>query len=319
MLRRLHESTDSRHRWRKASSLGDLGDLTARWLTGDIRSQPGYRGTVDVDEDLAPGLTDALVAANRSGFLTWTSQAGQPGDRPGWGQQLAWVDGVAPPEMARQLAERARNAGYEAHLWQRGDRRRIVTWDGGRPFTAAGWTPHRELRGAVYRGVGDDALREICSGQQISIIDPAPGRNTLWQWLAEATSPIPAPEEDEVSIDVSIPNTATEDVPAHIEAGGKLATAIEDFVEQYGTLLADATRTHVTSAEGIQGYPGSLLGAWEEDVAARLEMAMGSLGAAAEGARACAAAESAALMPSVDAADAAPADSNLAHADLRSR
>ncbi len=54
-------------RWQRAETLQDLADLTASWLSGDIASQPGYYGRVDVDEDDAPGLTAALVASTESG------------------------------------------------------------------------------------------------------------------------------------------------------------------------------------------------------------------------------------------------------------
>jgi hypothetical protein len=67
-------------RWQRAESVQDLCDLTVRWLRGEIPSQPGYYGPVDVDEDDAPGLTDALMALNRIGFWSRTSQAGADGE-----------------------------------------------------------------------------------------------------------------------------------------------------------------------------------------------------------------------------------------------
>ncbi|MBL7261367.1 DUF6919 domain-containing protein [Paractinoplanes lichenicola] len=60
---------EDRPLWRAAESLDEVAALTARWLSGGIRSQPGYGGTVDVDEDDAQGLTAALIACNRAGFF----------------------------------------------------------------------------------------------------------------------------------------------------------------------------------------------------------------------------------------------------------
>jgi len=87
---------EDRPLWAAAQSLPDLGGLTVRWLNGDLKSSPAYYGQVDVDEDLAPGLTDALIALNRAGFVTDQSQgACDDPDLYAAAPWEAWVMGFA--------------------------------------------------------------------------------------------------------------------------------------------------------------------------------------------------------------------------------
>lgn len=143
--------------WSATRSLQDVADLTARWLAGEIQSQPGYYGPVDVDEDLAPGLTAALVAANHAGFLTMNSQAGATH----YGQN-AWVVGYALPEIAASLAETlGAEDGYTVTTQP------VANRD---PWKAA-W---------MYGDCGREAHAEICRSVQVDITDPDVGPNTLW-------------------------------------------------------------------------------------------------------------------------------------------
>ncbi len=136
-------------------------------------------------------------------------------------------------------------------------------------------------------------------------------------------SSTPTSQEDTTvtttTVDTYAPNTTTEDVPAHIQAGLDFADAVEDIAEQYTCALEDTVRRHITSAESIPGFPPSLQGQWEDDVAGPLSMVSALLKQAAEGARGAAEAERRALQESVDAADSAPADSDLSQSVLRSR
>ncbi len=140
---------------------------------------------------------------------------------------------------------------------------------------------------------------------------PSPGDPS-----GEVTQPIPASQEEPVSVDVAAPNTNTEDVPAHIDAGLKLAQMVEDVAEQWVDQLDEAIRAHIGSGEGIQGFPMSLLGRWEDGVASPIKQARDLIKGAADQARATAEEERRALMPSVEAAGMAPADSNLSHQTL---
>src|SRR5260370_13737574 len=65
-----------------ARPLADLGELTALWLEGKIRSQPCYADP-DPGEEWGPDpetrdIVPVLAAANRAGYFTDTSQPGEP-------------------------------------------------------------------------------------------------------------------------------------------------------------------------------------------------------------------------------------------------
>jgi hypothetical protein len=193
-----------RGRWAGVSSLTDVAALTAAWLRGEIASQPGYYGPVDVDESGAPGLTAALVAANEAGWWTRSSQAGHdgPGYRGHW-RQLAWVSGLFHPDNERvwALVQAARPAGYEATLWEPAMAPRTVTWWDGRPHTTDSWMSADVVRDEVCAGLTGPALTEALDAVQLSLVDPVPGRNTLWAWLQDELGDITQPlqQDDDVS------------------------------------------------------------------------------------------------------------------------
>ena len=179
--------------WASAQSLRDVADLTVGWLVGQVSALPGYSGRVDVDEAAAPGLTAALVAANRAGWLTWQSQAGlvrllphQPGARL---CQRAWAAGLAAAGLAADLAACAARAGFAAAVWSPDSEPVPVTWlqdgTGRRAQTADGWVSARQVRWHYAQGpaVSWVVRRELGRAAQLSIWDPVPGRNDLWDWL----------------------------------------------------------------------------------------------------------------------------------------
>jgi hypothetical protein len=171
-----------RARWAGASSLAELGELTAQWLTGQIASQPGYHGPVDVDEHLAPGLTGALVAVNRAGAVTTGSQAGLV---DGHVVQLAWVDAFVDDDLLARLQAAVAGTGYRVIVHAPGTRWVSVTWDQGKAWTSTGWMD-AEYWAWHYEGIGRAALEQVLAARQAAVIDPVPGRNTLWAWLGQA-------------------------------------------------------------------------------------------------------------------------------------
>jgi hypothetical protein len=48
-------------------------------MEGRVGALPSYRVPCDVDEADAPGMTAAMVAANRAGIVTTSSQCGWDG------------------------------------------------------------------------------------------------------------------------------------------------------------------------------------------------------------------------------------------------
>lgn len=171
--------------WADAVSLADMAELTAQWLEGTLRKQPGYHGPVDVDEDDAPGLTQACVLLNRYGFLTDNSQAGWKG-RGHQGariRQVAWVTGYAFPQTIAELRAHLHGTPYKVHVLT--PKRITVTWADGEPVTSDCAVPAKERR-LRYPGVGKPAVAQVCAAQQVAIIDHTVGRNTMWADITAA-------------------------------------------------------------------------------------------------------------------------------------
>jgi hypothetical protein len=178
--------------WADTHHLYDVAGRTAQWLAGELRSQPGYFGPCDVDEDDAPGLTDCLIACNRAGFLTSNSQAGFDGtgyDGAHW-QQLAAVTGFAHRPVVEKLRALNPRYGFLAHegvgsRWHRAGGL-TVTWAGGREYTEFGAQTNQI--DFLYEGCGDAAIADIERAFQVTICDLIPGRNTLWADLHAAVT-----------------------------------------------------------------------------------------------------------------------------------
>ena len=173
--------------WRTAASLADVAALTAQWLTGELRGQPGYCGPVDVDEPDAPGMTDALIACNRAGMLTCGSQAGFGGtdvDGAHW-QQLAAVDALIRGTDLPLLHAAVEGTGITVDASGDGQavtfrQHRACTWFGRRRRDLADdWTG--------YGLCLPDAITELKQACPVVLYDPEPGRNDrLWPALARA-------------------------------------------------------------------------------------------------------------------------------------
>jgi hypothetical protein len=185
--------------WRAATSLQDLCDLTAGWLEGDIRSQPGYYGPVDVDEDEAPGITGALVALNQAGFLTRDSQAGYAVDDGYEWTQLAAVTGYAGEQTVAHLRSRLAGTGYGIRAVKARDHDEPFDWAGvpvtcaqDEPFTVFGCRLSRLEIMLELEGAGIEAVDAVTEALQVTIWDPQPGPNQLWATL-QAAAQTPAP------------------------------------------------------------------------------------------------------------------------------
>lgn len=182
--------------WAAARTLPDLCRLTVGWLQGQRSTQPGYYGGVDVDEDLAPGLTQALIACNHAGFLTRSSQAGytRPGRQGGQARrdgqaglsQLAAVEGLASTATAQALQERLAGTPYRVRVRSRhriGHQRQpgvVVTRAGGRPVTQFGGPLSRRELASTLRGCDRRAIAAAAAAARLVIWDPRPGHNSLW-------------------------------------------------------------------------------------------------------------------------------------------
>lgn len=172
--------------WQSARTLDDLCELTAMWLEGELQQTPGHLGPPMPE---TAEITAELIAANRAGFLTWGSQPGEDWDL-GWCQRAA-VTGFVP-ESRIIAVRRALNIRGLWFIEAKAPRRRtdsgsamVVTFGPDGPVTGFG---HRIASKDLRWELGichPDAVAQVCDAWQVTVIDPAPGRNDrLWPALA---------------------------------------------------------------------------------------------------------------------------------------
>lgn len=168
--------TTSRRAWSTARTLTDLGELTARWLTGQLASRPGYQAGCGPDEETTE-LLAPLAAANRAGYLTTDSQPGcvEEAARATWRQRAAVQGYIGDPDLLRRIKQAAAREGL---LLLDGTRRppwEIVTTVDGKPFTAFGEPlPGRHIR-RQWAGVNRDALKALTGARQVALVHPSWG------------------------------------------------------------------------------------------------------------------------------------------------
>lgn len=182
-----------REQWGKARNLTDLGNLMARWLTGDLQTRPGYYGPSDLD---TTELTDVCVNLCRSGFVTTDSQcAVQTVNSDGETvRSRAVISGFCNDANLARLHVAARGTGLFV-IAQRGrlsgvDGSVVVTEVNGAPYYLAGGYPGpddliaewadiwcREDVPGLRRGISRRAFRAVRSAWYVSIIDLEWGRN----------------------------------------------------------------------------------------------------------------------------------------------
>ena len=197
-------SRADRRAWEQARTLAELGELTVRWLEGDIASQPGYMPNCGPDPETA-GLIPTLARLNRAGYVTVGSQPGMAPtegyDGRLWSQRAA-VSGFADDatgariltavERTGQLVLIAHNTPPKRRWWPR--RRPSM----GMAVTAAGHG-HRvhthfgarmslgDVEGC-FGGLGRDGFAAVRDAHQVTVIDPVWGRDEyLWHVLDAVT------------------------------------------------------------------------------------------------------------------------------------
>lgn len=213
---RIRESVTSKSGlapWKSARTLAGLGELTARWLEGDIPEVPGYIGEPGME---TTGLVPVLAKLNRAGFVTTCSQPAFDGtgyDGAHW-QQCAAVEGFTD---SPELISRIRRGGWAYDLkviayhpatlrrWRfRWDGETAATWRDGEECTWFGaQICRRYIRGPLFAGglCSREGLNAFCGAWQVTVIDPERGRpDVLWRTLEWAIA------------------AATEDLPCRYEA-----------------------------------------------------------------------------------------------------
>lgn len=182
-----------RERWENATTMPQLGELTAWWLEGRIGSQPGYQPRCGPDPE-TEHLIPVLARANRGGYVTDVSQPGLP-PRGGWDQRAA-VEGWCDTATMRRVRRAALDAGLLVRVARPGRGRRYdhsravpVTRDTGREVTSFGSfgsVPPRRLTGRD-EGISDEMAGVLRSSWRVTVVDPEWGRDdVLWPALDEA-------------------------------------------------------------------------------------------------------------------------------------
>lgn len=181
--------------WQSARTLDDLCELTAMWLEGALKSQPGYADGCGPDPETAD-LIPVLTAANRAGFMTTGSQPGTDLDAEGWEQRAA-AEGFCTRETAdRLVASLGRKVNPTCFLVRVQEPARRMSWKNAitvtecheRRVTRFGVQLSRRFIRDDWEGYGichGDATDALCAAVQVTIADSQYGRNDrLWPALA---------------------------------------------------------------------------------------------------------------------------------------
>lgn len=174
--------------WAHAHTLGELGELTARWLEGTIPHQPAWEGTRP-DAETEP-LVPVLAALNRAGFVTHYSQSGMA-LASGTGRQRAAVSGFGSELLLRRLPDASLGTDLVCLVYPPGGRldglRIPISYSEGVAGTWAGAEMRPEdIREFYGPACHRDAVEALLGAWQATVIDPRWGRNDLlWDWLRD--------------------------------------------------------------------------------------------------------------------------------------
>ncbi|MBO0871821.1 MAG: hypothetical protein J2P19_00350 [Pseudonocardia sp.] len=177
--------------WGEPTTLAGVGQVTARWLEGEVRTSMGYGA--GPDPETVP-LIPVLARLNRAGFVTINSQPGETGD--GYFQR-AWVAGLADEATLARIIDAVDGTDLMLRYgFGRGAHRRYprypITVEGDSPET--GWVctsitcglPRRD-HDLVYECCSDAAYAAVMAAAQVDVVDPVWGRNDLlWPTLDAA-------------------------------------------------------------------------------------------------------------------------------------
>ncbi|GAA5083032.1 DUF6919 domain-containing protein [Streptomyces similanensis] len=185
-------SRADRRRWASARTLGDLGELMALWLEGEIGSRPGYQPRYGPDEE-TEHLVPVLAALCRAGYVTTCSQPGLAGpgyDGRRWEQRAAVELVVTDPALEDRLLKAAHGAGLVVVVndYVRGgvhDRPVPVTTRDGERVTCFGGRISRSYMAILWPGLDGRLYQQVTHGTYISVIAPeyGPAGERLWEAL----------------------------------------------------------------------------------------------------------------------------------------
>lgn len=262
----------SRSAWFDAHSLRDVGDVTARWLEGDVRSQTGYQVGAGPDPETT-GLIPALAAANRAGFVTTGSQPGCDGigyDGEHW-QQHAAVEGFADDATLARLQAAVEGTGLRLTFGKAPARRIDYSQSVDGMFGAV---LSRRYIAAHYRECASDVVTELQEAWQVCAQDPGYGESTrLWEALDRFSGRAPAPRPSAVAatspvpMDSPAPRLAARPTAAAVDT----RAALETLRDGISALTRDAwSVADRLQAEGVGGATAAAAVACAEALAVAL-------------------------------------------------
>lgn len=183
--------TVRRLNWRQATTLTEIGELTARYLAGEADEHPLHAGP---PADETREILEPLTVLNRVGLVTVMSQPAR--NNPNWKQRTA-VIGYCDWTVHARLILACNSAGLDSIVvgppsrprWRPGFCEDVpITLSGGRPHTRVGAVESvaglRRDWGPVLSSAALDALLDSF---EVHIWDPVWGRDRLlWDTLTKA-------------------------------------------------------------------------------------------------------------------------------------
>lgn len=166
--------------WRQATTLAGAGELTARWLEGGSKYQPGHFAAGFDPETTA--LAPELARLNRSGLFTKESQPGISGAALA---QRQYVTGFCSPAAAGDLLALSTRSEFITVAHAPGDSSNAAI-----PVTLAGDDVATVL-GSSENPVTEDQIRDwaeetndalallLADSWYVEILDPVWGRNDV--------------------------------------------------------------------------------------------------------------------------------------------
>jgi len=170
--------------WRRAQTLDDLGELTAKWIKGDLKYHPCYGE--GVDSETVP-LREILAKYNRKGFVTTFSQPAVSIGNEGCGQR-ACVEGYAREDLAKRIATLGLHTDLLIFIFApgvRGGYQIPITVEEFHPFTWCGGCWDFEELDCLTKICGASALLSLRSAWKVTAIDLQWGREAyLWEHVS---------------------------------------------------------------------------------------------------------------------------------------
>jgi hypothetical protein len=199
---------DVRALWRSATTLADLGEVTAAYLEGTVPDQPGWMPGGPAEE--TGPLIPTLAALCRAGFVTTGSQPGFPTRRgydDAWWEQRAAVEGFADDLTLEWLRAALAGTRFQLVVWTTPTHHLVGSWDraglsdlndgvvvtrrNGVPTCSFGrQLTRRELSGQAGGNLSRKAISAMCAAYGVLVFDPLwLGENDLWPILRRAARP----------------------------------------------------------------------------------------------------------------------------------